>query len=88
MFRNKITYNKEPEWHKSLTKINQGYDKVIKELNEPVRDYISIKELVELENNNITNLKNIENNKKISLPLTHKKVKNKKMSKLKYISYG
>jgi len=78
MFRNKITYNKEPEWHKSLTKIKQGYDKVIKELNEPVRDYNSIKELVELENYNITTLKNIENNKKISLPLTHKKVKNKK----------
>ena len=78
MFRNKITYNKEPEWHKPLTKIKQGYDKVIKELNEPVRDYNSIKELVELENNTITNLKNIENNKKMSLPLTHKKVKNKK----------
>ena len=78
MFRNKITYNNEPEWHKPLTKIKQGYDKVIKELNEPVRDYNSIKELVELENNDITNLKNIENNKKISLPLTHKKVKNEK----------
>ena len=78
MFRNKSTYNKEPEWHKPLTKIKQGYDKVIKELNEPVRDYNSIKELVELENNTITNLKNIENNKKMSLPLTHKKVKNKK----------
>ena len=64
MFRNKITYNKEPEWHKPLTKIKQGYDKVIRELNEPVRDYNSIKELVELENNTITNLKNIENNKK------------------------
>ena len=78
MFRNKITYNKEPEWHKPLTKIKQGYDKVIKELNEPARDYESIKQLVELENNTITNLKNIENNKKISSPLTHKKVKNKK----------
>ena len=77
MFRNKITYNKEPEWHKPLTKIKQGYDKVIKELNEPVRDYNSIKELVEQENNNITNLKNIEN-KKLSLQLTHKKTKNKK----------
>ena len=74
MFRNKITYNKEPEWHKPLTKIKQGYDKVIKELNEPVRDYNSIKELVEQENNNI---KNIEN-KKSSLQLTHKKTKNKK----------
>ena len=63
MFRNKITYNKEPEWHKSLTKIKQGYDKVVKELNEPARDYNSIKELVELENNSITNLKNIENKK-------------------------
>ena len=73
MFRNKITYNKEKEWHKPLTKIKQGYDKVKKELNEPVRDYNSIKELVE-ENNN---LKNIEN-KKSSLQLTHKKTKNKK----------
>ena len=78
MFHHKITYNKQPEWHKSLTKTKQGYDKVSKELNEPVRDYNSIKELVELENNNITNLKNIENNKKISLPLSHKKIKNKK----------
>ena len=77
MFRNKITYDKQPEWHKPLTKIKQGYDKVIKELNEPARDYNSIKELVEQENNNITNLKNIEN-KKLSLQLTHKKVKNKK----------
>ena len=77
MFRNKITYDKQPEWHKPLTKIKQGYDKVIKELNEPARDYNSIKELVEQENNNITNLKNIEN-KKISLQLTHKKTKNKK----------
>ena len=74
MFRNKITFDKQPEWHKPLTKINQGYDKVIKELNEPVRDYNSIKELVEQENNNITNLKNIEN-KKLSLQLTHKKTK-------------
>ena len=53
MLRNKITYDKQPEWHKPLTKIKQGYDKVIKELNEPVRDYNSIKELVEQENNNI-----------------------------------
>ena len=55
-------------------------------MNEPVRDYNnSIKELVELENNSITNLKNIEN-KKLSLPLSHKKIKNKKKSKLKDIS--
>ena len=77
MFRNKITYNKQPEWHKPLTKIKQGYDKVVKELNEPARDYNSIKELVETENNTITNLKSIENNKKSSLQLTHKKQKNK-----------
>ena len=77
MFRNKITYDKQPEWHKSLTKIKQGYEKVVKEMNEPARDYNSIKELVELQNNSITNLKNIEN-KKLSLPLSHKKIKNKK----------
>ena len=78
MFHHKITYNKQPEWHKPLTKIKQGYDKIVKELNEPARDYNAIKELVELENNTITNLKNIENNKKSSLQLTHKKAKNKK----------
>ena len=87
MFRNKITYDKQPEWHKSLTKIKQGYEKVVKEMNEPARDYNSIKELVELDarqslvsirdNNSIVNLKNIEN-KKLSLPLSHKKIKNKK----------
>ena len=79
MFHHKITYNKQPEWHKSLTKNKGSYDKVKKELNEPARDYESIKQLVELENNHITNIKNIENkDKKISLPLSHKKVKNKK----------
>ena len=78
MFHHKITYNKQPEWHKPLTKIKQGYDKVIKELNEPARDYNSIKELVELENNTITNLKNIENKSKSIHISSHKKVKNKK----------
>ena len=82
MFRNKITYNKQPEWHKPLTKIKQGYDKVVKELNEPARDYESIKELVELQNNSITNLKNIENieiskSKNMNVS-SHKKVKNRK----------
>ena len=78
MFHHKITYNKQPEWHKPLTKIKQGYDKVVKELNEPARDYNSIKELVETENNTITNLKSIENKNKDVNILSHKKVKNKK----------
>ena len=74
MFRNKSTYNKEPEWHKSLTKIKGSYDKVKKELNEPVRDYESIKQLVELENNSVTNMKNIENkDKKYLYPYLTKK---------------
>ena len=74
MFRNKSTYNKEPEWHKSLTKIKGSYDKVKKELNEPARDYESIKQLVELENNSITNIKNIENkDKKYLYPYLTKK---------------
>ena len=82
MFHHKITYNKQPEWHKPLTKIKQGYDKVVKELNEPARDYESIKELVELQNNSITNLKNIENieiskSKNMNVS-SHKKVKNRK----------
>ena len=78
MFHHKITYNKQPEWHKPLTKIKQGYDKIIKELNEPARDYNAIKELVETENNTITNLKSIENKNKHVNILSHKKVKNKK----------
>ena len=75
MFHHKITYNKQPEWHKPLTKIKQGYEKVIRELNEPARDYNSIKELVETENNTITNLKSIENKNKDVNILSHKKVK-------------
>ena len=70
MFRNKITYDKQPEWHKSLTKIKQGYEKVVKEMNEPARDYNSIKELVELENNSITNLKKYRKQKIIFTLIT------------------
>ena len=43
-------------------KIHSSYDKLEKTLNEPARDYNTIKELVETQDNSITNIKNIKNN--------------------------
>ena len=40
-----------------------NYDKMQKTMNEPVKEYNQIKDLVELENNSITKLSNIENKK-------------------------
>ena len=45
-----------------LVKIKSSFDKIEKQLNEPARDYNAIKELVESQENSITNLKNIKNN--------------------------
>ena len=48
-------------------------------MNEPVKEYNEIKDLVELQNNSITKLNNIENTKsKKNDIMPHKKVKNKK----------
>ena len=41
-----------------LVKMKSSYDKIEKELNEPARDYNTIKELVEKQENSITNIKN------------------------------
>ena len=46
-----------------LTKGMSNYDKMQKTMNEPLKDYNQIKDLVEIENNNITKLSNIENKK-------------------------
>ena len=74
-----------------LLKGKSSYDKLEKAMNEPVRDYNAIKELVETQENSITNIKNIKNkdlkNKDITFMPSQKK-KNKKNSKLKYITYG
>ena len=64
-----------------LMKIKSSYDKLEKMLNEPERDYNAIKELVETQDNSITNIKNIKNNdfknKSINL-MPKQKIKNKK----------
>ena len=43
-----------------LVKIKSSYDKLQKALNEPAREYNAIKELVETQDNGITNIKNIK----------------------------
>ena len=58
-----------------LVKIKSSYDKLEKVLNEPAREYNAIKELVENQENNITNIRN--KNKEITL-LPKQKNKNKK----------
>ena len=64
-----------------LLKGKSSYDKLEKAMNEPVRDYNAIKELVETQENSITNIKNIKNkdlkNKDITFMPSQKK-KNKK----------
>ena len=44
-----------------LVKMKSSYDKIEKELNEPAREYNTIKELVEKQENSITNIKNKKN---------------------------
>jgi len=65
-----------------------NYDKLQKSMNEPLKEYNQIKDLVELENNSITKLNNTSNNKKsknvdmsihkLQGMVPHKKGKNKK----------
>ena len=63
-----------------LSKGMSNYDKLQQSMNEPVKEYNEIKDLVELQNNSITKLNNIENtkSKKNIDIMPHKKVKNKK----------
>ena len=62
-----------------LSKGMSNYDKLQKTMNEPVKEYNQIKDLVELENNSLTKL-SIKNNIKSKNVETmpHKKGKNKK----------
>ena len=61
-----------------LVKMKSSYDKIEKELNEPAREYNTIKELVEKQENSITNIKNknIINKDIPILPKQKRKIKN------------
>ena len=54
MFYNNRRMNK----NQTLVKIKSSYDKLEKAMNEPAKDYNAIKELVEKQENSITNIKN------------------------------
>ena len=75
----RIDYKNKPK-SILLTKGMSNYDKLQKTMNEPLKDYNQIKDLVELENNSITKLSNIENkkSKKCVEMMAHKKGKSKK----------
>ena len=75
----RIDYKNKPK-SILLSKGMSNYDKIQKTMNEPLKDYTQIKDLVELENNSITKLSNIENKKpkKSVEMMAHKKGKSKK----------
>ena len=62
-----------------LSKGMSNYDKLQKTMNEPVKEYNQIKDLVELQNNSIAKLSNTMNKKSKNVEMMpHKKGKNKK----------
>ena len=57
-----------------LSKGISNYDKLVKSINEPVKEYNQIKDLVELENNSIARLSNTINKKSKNVDMMpHKK---------------
>ena len=77
MFR-RIESKNQPK-PKLLTKGMSNYDKLQKSLDEPVKEYNQIKDLVELENNSITKFNNTNNKKPKNVEImAHKKGKRKK----------
>ena len=61
-----------------LSKGISNYDKLVKSMNEPVKEYNQIKDLVELQNNSIAKLSNTMNKKSKNVDMIpHKKGKNK-----------
>ena len=56
----KIDFKNQPK-SILLSKGMSNYDKIQKSMNEPLKEYNQIKDLVELENNSITKLDNINN---------------------------
>ena len=76
----RVDYKNQPK-PKILSKGISNYDKLVKSMNEPVKEYNQLKDLVELENNSITKLSNTINKKKSKNyveMMPHKKGKNKK----------
>ena len=85
----RVDYKNQPK-PKILSKGISNYDKLQKSMNEPVKEYNQIKDLVELdarqslasirENNSITKLSNTINKKSKNYVemMPHKKGKNKK----------
>ena len=75
----RVDYKNQPK-PKILSKGMSNYDKLQKSMNEPLKDYNQIKDLVELENNSITKLSNSsnKNSKNYVEMMPHKKGKNKK----------
>ena len=74
----RVDYKNQPK-PKILSKGMSNYDKLQKSMNEPLKDYNQIKDLVELQNNSITKLENKNNIKSKNVELIpHKKGKNKK----------
>ena len=65
-----------------LVKMKSSYDKIEKELNEPARDYNTIKELVEKQENSITNIKNKNIINKDIPTLPKQKNKNRKKNNI------
>ena len=61
MFNRKIQQNNNQSL--TLFKGKNDYNKVMKEMNEPPKEYETIKTLVEQNNNSISNLKNNINKK-------------------------
>ena len=58
----RVDYKNQPK-PKILSEGMSNYDKLQKSMNEPVKDYDEIKDLVELGNNSITKLSNASNKK-------------------------
>ena len=75
----RIDYKNQPK-SIILSKGISNYDRIQKSMNEPLKEYNQIKDLVELENNNIAkiNISNINKQSKNAEMMPHKKGKNKK----------
>ena len=81
MFSHKIKIQQNNNQSLTLFKGKNDYNKVMKEMNEPPKEYEAIKLLVEENNNSITNIQqnNINKKSKNNINLkSHNKLKNKK----------
>ena len=68
----RIDYKHQPK-PVPLTKQQSTYNKLQREMNEPAKDYNSIKQMIENENNDITKIKPINNQSKTITMIAHKK---------------